>query len=242
MPGQQAQPLPSTDHRDAGTDQQPSGDTSSQDHTPGQSRGHAAAAMTEPAAYSTVQDRTTGGASVGQQAGAGQASASSTSATSSEADLPASQALPAGTLQQVNGDEHSVRVQVHTDALGRLTADLHTRPGEMAVQLTVPDETGRALMAQRMDALRDSLGQSGTAVHLSLTAQDKGADPQQFQQSQGFHGQQASQGQQGNTPREDRAPAPSVPQPHDAVTPRATDGSSVLPAPAGVSRLVDVRA
>jgi flagellar hook-length control protein FliK len=153
-----------------------------------------------------------------------------------DTEMPTTQALPAGTLQQVNSAEHSVRVQLHTEALGRLTADLHTRPGEMAVQLTVPDDAGRALMAQRMDALRDSLGQSGTAVHLSLTAHDTSQEPQSYQ---GFS---TSQGQQGNTPREDRAQAPSAPQPHDAVTPRATDGSSVLPAPAGGSRLVDVRA
>jgi Flagellar hook-length control protein FliK len=143
----------------------------------------------------------------------------------SAAEMPATQALPAGTLAQVNGTEHSVRVQVETAALGKVTADMHSRPGEIGVHLNVPDDAGRALMAQRLDALRDSLGQSGTAVHLSLAGQG-----------------QNTQGQQGNTPREDSAPARSAPQPHDAATPRATDGSPVTPAPADGNRLVDVHA
>jgi hypothetical protein len=155
-------------------------------------------------------------------------------AAQADAEAPASQALPAGTLQQATSADHSVRVQVQTDALGRVTADLHTRPGELAVHLSVPDDTGRALMAQRMDALRDSLGQSGTAVHLSLTAHGAAGSPASH-----------SDGQQGSTPREDRATqqtAPFAPQPHDAANPRATDGSPVLPAPADSTRLVDVRA
>jgi flagellar hook-length control protein FliK len=131
-------------------------------------------------------------------------------------------------MDKVNAAEHSVRVQVETDGLGKVTADLHSRPGEIGVHLSVPDDAGRALMAQRMDALRDSLGQSGTAVHLSLAAQDQSS--------------QSSQGQQGSTPREDRAPAQSAHQPHEAATPRATDGSPVTPAPADGNRLVDVRA
>ena len=167
--------------------------------------------------YSTVTDR----ASTSTAAAAPQADARTA------AESPATQALPAGTLAQVAADR-SVRVQLETLALGKVTADLHTKPGEIGVHLSVPDDAGRALMAQRLDALRDSLGQGGTAVHLSLAAQ--GND---------------SQGQQSNTPREDRAPAPSAPQPHDAATPRAMDGSpatSLRSAPADGSRLVDVHA
>ena len=167
--------------------------------------------------YSTVADRSAATAAV-----------AAATAAPDPAEMPATQALPAGTLDQIHAAEHSVRVQVETDGFGKVTADLHSRPGELGVHLNVPDDTGRALMAQRMDALRTSLGQSGTAVHLSLAAQD--------QSSQSFPGQQ------GSTPREDRAPAPSAPQPHDAATPRATDGSPVTAAPADRNRLVDVRA
>ena len=168
---------------------------------------------------STVTDRTsaTSAAAVAPQAEARTA-----------AETPATQALPAGTLAQVAGADHSVRVQLETLALGKVTADMHSRPGEIGVHLSVPDDAGRALMAQRLDALRDSLGQGGTAVHLSLAAQ--GND---------------FQGQQSTTPREDSAPAPSAPQPHDAATPRAMDGSpatQLRPAPADGSRLVDVHA
>jgi hypothetical protein len=175
-------------------------------------------------------------------------------------EVPATQAMPAGTLAQVNGPEHSARVQLHTDAMGPVTADLHTRPGEVGVHLSVPDDAGRALMAQRLDALRSSLGQGGTAVHLSLGGQElpdrqgntstndsststtSGTNGTSADGSNPATGDSTDRGADGNLPREGRAASRSDHQPHDAVTPRAMDGSPAKSVLADGGRLVDVRA
>ena len=90
-------------------------------------------------------------------------------------EVPATQALPAGTLDQVNAAEHSVRVQVETQAL-RQGDRRHAQPGpaRSACTSACPDDAGRALMAQRhRRAARPRSARGGSAVHLSLAAQDQ---------------------------------------------------------------------